>query len=301
MADYGHDVSFGVSIDPAAIGVEHALRTARLADSLGLDLLAVQDHPYQPGHLDSWTLLTYLAAATERIAVMPDVADLQLRPPTMLAKAASSLALITGGRVQLGVGGGAFPEAIAAMGAPRRTPGAMVTYSEAAVEVLTHALRGGPVEVSSPEHSVSYVAGPAVRQRPQVWLGAQQPRMLGLVGRRADGWVAPLNIYVPPDEVPERQRIIDDAARAAGRDPARVRRIYNVLGTIGAGSATPGSPGLVGDAATWVDFLATAVTELGFDTFVIWPHGDTGAQLELLAREVVPAVRRRVAHIRRSR
>jgi alkanesulfonate monooxygenase SsuD/methylene tetrahydromethanopterin reductase-like flavin-dependent oxidoreductase (luciferase family) len=77
----------------------------RQADRRGLDYLAVQDHPYQPGYLDVWTMLTYLLARTEQISVVPDVIDLQLRPPTILAKAAASLATMAGGRV--GVGGGA--------------------------------------------------------------------------------------------------------------------------------------------------------------------------------------------------
>ncbi|MCP2297212.1 Luciferase-like monooxygenase [Nocardia amikacinitolerans] len=230
---------------------------------------------------------------------MTDVADLQLRPPAMLAKAASTLAIINGGRVQLGVGGGPFPDAIAGMGAPRREPAAMVTYADAAVEVLVQALRGGPVQAGNDEHRVAYTAGPAAWQRPQVWLGAQKKRMLQLAGRRAEGWISPLNIYVPPADVPAKQRIIDDAARDAGRDPADIRRIYNVIGTIGDGPA--GGQGLTGDAATWTRFLTDAVTDLGFDTFLFWPTGDEEQQITTFAREVVPAVREQVRAIRSAR
>lgn len=304
MTDYGHDLSFGISIDPTVHDLGSSLKLARRADELGLDLLAVQDHAYQPSHLDTWTLLTYLSAVTERISVMPDVADLQLRPPAMLAKAAGSLAIINGGRVQLGVGGGPFPDAIAGMGAPRREAGAMVTYADAAVEVLVQALRGGHVEAGNEEHSVSYVAGPAARQRPQVWLGAEKNRMLRLVGRRAEGWVSPLNIYVPPADVPGKQQVIDAAALAAGRDPADIRRIWNVIGSIGDRPPTGpvhGERPLEGDVGVWVDFLADAVTELGFDTFVFWPVRDAEQQLERFATEVVGAVRSRVAERRSAR
>ncbi|SER33704.1 Flavin-dependent oxidoreductase, luciferase family (includes alkanesulfonate monooxygenase SsuD and methylene tetrahydromethanopterin reductase) [Lentzea xinjiangensis] len=303
MTDYGHELSFGVSVDPAAQGLEQAFALARQADGLGLDLLGVQDHAYQPTHLDTWTLLTYLSAATERISVMTDVADLQLRPPAMLAKAASSLAILNGGRVQLGVGGGPFPDAIAGMGAPRREGGAMVAYADISVEILLQALRGGPVRAGNEELDVTYVAGPASRQRPQVWLGAQKTRMLRLVGRRAEGWISPLNIYVPPEDVPEKQGIIDDAARAAGRDPADIRRIYNVIGAITAtgGQTRNTAQGLISDVAGWVDFLTSSVTELGFDTFIFWPAGDASTSLEAFAREVAPAVRDRVAEQRASR
>jgi alkanesulfonate monooxygenase SsuD/methylene tetrahydromethanopterin reductase-like flavin-dependent oxidoreductase (luciferase family) len=256
---------------------------------------------------DTWTLLTYLSAVTEQITVMTDVADLQLRPPAMLAKAASSLAVINGGRVQLGVGGGPFPDAIAGMGAPRREPAAMVDYADAAVEILIKALHGGQVQAGNDQHSVSYAAGPAAAQRPEVWLGAQKNRMLQLVGRRAEGWVSPLNIYVPPSDVPGKQQIIDDAARTAGREPADIRRIYNVIGTLthhstdGSTGRSVSRQGLVGDTAAWVEFLTDAVLDLGFDTFIFWPVGDSAHQLDTFATDVVPAVRNLVAERRNAR
>jgi alkanesulfonate monooxygenase SsuD/methylene tetrahydromethanopterin reductase-like flavin-dependent oxidoreductase (luciferase family) len=304
MTDYGHEPVFGVSIDPTVHGIDQAFALARRADDLGLDLLAVQDHAYQPSHLDTWTLLTYLSAATGRITVMPDVADLQLRPPAMLAKAASTLSIMNGGRVQLGVGGGPFPDAIAGMGMPRREPAAMVAYSDAAVGILRAALRGGHIDAGNDEHRVSYAAGPVAADPPQVWLGAQKPRMLRLVGRKADGWISPLNIYVPPAEVPEKQRTIDEAARSAGRDPAEIRRIYNVIGTItGAGTSTrhDARQGLVGDVTAWTAFVTDAVVALGFDTFVFWPTGDAQQQTEVFATQVVPAVRASVTRERSTR
>ena len=71
---------------------------------------------YQPRFLDTWTLLSFIGAATERIRLFPDVAALPLRPPAMLAKAAASLDLLTQGHVELGLGAGASWEPIAAMG-----------------------------------------------------------------------------------------------------------------------------------------------------------------------------------------
>jgi len=96
--DYGHPVSFGVFITPVA-QPEHSLAVAVLADELGFDLIGLQDHPYQSRFLDAWTLLTAMAMKTRRIAVFPDVANVPLRPPAVLAKAAASLDLLTGGRV----------------------------------------------------------------------------------------------------------------------------------------------------------------------------------------------------------
>lgn len=296
--DYGRNLEFGISIDPAAADLDVALTLARRADEAGLDYLAVQDHPYQPGHLDAWTLMTVLLTQTEHVSVVSDVLDLQLRPPAMLAKAAASLAVIAPGRIVLGVGGGATAHGVEAMGGTPHRGGEMVAFTEEAVMVLRRALAGGPVRLDTPRHRIrGYQAGPKPAVAVPVWLGSQKPRMLGVTGRVAEGWISPLNIYVAPHEVPERQRLIDAAAAEAGRDPRDVRRIYNVIGAIG---PYTGLNGLVGSVELWVDTLTSWALDLGFDTFVFWPMTDPVRQVELFAREVVPAVRAKVARARET-
>lgn len=172
------------------------------------------------------------------------VIDLQLRPPTMLAKAAASPASMAGGRVQLGVGGGAGAEGIAAMGGHPGSGSETVEFSDEAIQIIRHALRGGSVQADTEHHQiVGYQAGPVPPEPIEVWVGSQKPRMPAVTGRSSDGWVCPLNIYATPEEVPARQALIARAARAAGREPSAVRRIYNVIGQIGEGR---GGKGLVG-------------------------------------------------------
>jgi hypothetical protein len=96
--------------------------------------------------------------------------------------------------------------------------------------------------------------------------------------RASDGWISPLSIYVSPAEVPTRQRMIDDAAKEAGRAPAGIRRI-NVVGAFGPSARGHGPSG---DAERWADKLGEWTTRLGFDTFVFWPLADARAQLELV-------------------
>jgi alkanesulfonate monooxygenase SsuD/methylene tetrahydromethanopterin reductase-like flavin-dependent oxidoreductase (luciferase family) len=301
MTDYGRHLSFGVSLEPSAGTWALTRRLARTAEDSGLDHLAVQDHPYQPGHLDAWTLITYLSAVTDRISFLTGVADLQLRPPVMLAKAAASLSVLTDGRMQLGVGGGGIPDAIASMGGPARRGQDMVTFTEESLGILRTALAGDVVLLHSPYHAIDgYRAGPVPPKPVELWLGAQKPKMLAVTGRSADGWIAPLNIYLPPREVPSRQRIIDEAATDAGRAPSTLRRVYNVIGVIG-DHGHGSSPGLVGDVRRWVDTLTEWAVELGFDTFVFWPATDPERQLALFAGEVVPAVRERVDALRSGR
>src|SRR2546426_8314307 len=119
--DYGQPVRFGVFVVPEA--TERPLQQAAIADEVGFDIIGVQDHPYQRRFFDTWTLLTAMAMRTERITVFPDVANLPLRPPAVLAKAAATLDLLSGGRVELGLGAGGFWDAIKAYGGPLGPPG----------------------------------------------------------------------------------------------------------------------------------------------------------------------------------
>jgi alkanesulfonate monooxygenase SsuD/methylene tetrahydromethanopterin reductase-like flavin-dependent oxidoreductase (luciferase family) len=204
-------------------------------------------------------LIGDLLARTERLRFFPDVANLPLRPPAMLATLAASLDVMSSGRFELGLGAGAFWDAVAAMGRPRRSPGESVDARPA------------------PAHSIG------------IWLGAIKPRMLNLTGRAADGWVPSLP-SVPPADVPEALERIGEGAAQAGRDPAAIRRIYNVSGAIVDG---PARGVLHGPPAHWIEAL-TSFAELGFDTFVFWPDGEVLPQVERFAQEVAPGVREAV-------
>jgi alkanesulfonate monooxygenase SsuD/methylene tetrahydromethanopterin reductase-like flavin-dependent oxidoreductase (luciferase family) len=296
MSDYGHPITFGLSLYPSLDLVDDNRRLAQEADEAGLDYIAIQDHAYNREFLDTWTLISYLAAETGRITFVPDVLDLQLRPPTIVAKAAASLSVLSGGRIVLGVGGGASADGIAAMGGPRRTPGEMIAFTEEALGVMRRALRGGGVEFQSEQHAID--AGPVPVDPVPLWLGANGNRMLEVTGRSSDGWVSPLSVYVQPAAVPARQRTIDEAARSAGRAPSDVRRIYNVVGAIG---PRAGGSELIGDIGSWVDTLAEWAADLGFDTFMFWPNAAPHSQLATFAGEVVPAVRERVSDRRATR
>jgi alkanesulfonate monooxygenase SsuD/methylene tetrahydromethanopterin reductase-like flavin-dependent oxidoreductase (luciferase family) len=108
MADYGHELQFGTFITPQSQRPEDVVALARLTERAGLDLVTFQDHPYQPAFLDTWTLLSWVAAQTETVRVAPNVVNLPLRPPAVLARAAASLDLLSGGRFEVGLGAGAF-------------------------------------------------------------------------------------------------------------------------------------------------------------------------------------------------
>src|ERR1700728_5459047 len=116
VPDYGHDLLFGVFVPPSAQQADAVLALARRADEAGLDLVSVQDHPYNPQFLETWTLLTTSAAVTSRVRVFPNVANLPLRPPAVLARQVATLDILSGGRAELGIGAGGFPAAVRGMG-----------------------------------------------------------------------------------------------------------------------------------------------------------------------------------------
>ena len=146
----------------------------------------------------------------------------------------------------------------------------------------------GTSHIEGQYHSTAgYRPGPPPAHPIGLSVGADRPRLLQVVGALADGWVSPLNIYVPPEAVPAAQAAIDRGTLDNGRDPTRIRRIYNVIGTIDGNEGN----GLHGSATHWADTLADWHHNLGFDTFIFWPANNHDDQLERFAAEVVPHVR----------
>ena len=291
MSDYGRKLEFGASVEPLADPPDWAARMAKAADKAGLDLLGIQDHPYQRRFLDTWTLISTLVPVTERVRFFPDVANLPLRPPAMLAKAAASLDVLSGGRVEIGLGAGAFWDAIEAMDGPRRSPGEAVRSIEEAIKVMQL--------VWSDERSLRFDGeiyslkgmrpGPRPAHDIGIWVGAYGPRMLDLIGRLANGWVPSLG-FTQPEKLPEMQERIDSGAAEAGRKPGEIRRALNVSGSIGPEGDGP----LNGTVSKWVEELTRLALDLGMDTFIYWPSEDHERQVEVFAGEVVPAVREAV-------
>ena len=250
----------GVFVVPDATDPERTVGQIVAADRAGLDLAGVQDHPYQRRFFDTWTLLAYVAARTERITLLPDVMNLPLRQPAVLAKSAASLDVLSGGRVELGIGAGAFWEGVEAMGGPRRTPGESVEALEEAMRIMRSFLdMDRSVRLEGRHYRAAGAKpGPAPLHRIGLWIGAYRPRMLRLTGRLGDGWLPSLGGYLPEDEVEPRQRLIDEAARRAGRDPADIVRAANVG---------------IGDPRDWLDGerLADLAERLRFDALILSP------------------------------
>ncbi len=277
MPDYGHPIRFGSFITPVNSPASAPVRLAVLSEELGFDLVTFQDHPYQPSFLDTWTLLSWVAAQTERVQLSGNVLNLPLRQPAVLARAAASLDLLSGGRVSVGIGAGGFWDAIEAMGGRRLDPGQAVDALDEAIDVLRgiwDAAERRPLRVDGEYYRVAGAKrGPAPAHEIPVWVGAYKPRMLKLAGRKGDGWLPSLP-YLQPGDLPRGNGVIDQAAGSAGRDPREITRLLNVTGRESA------------------DDLARLALEDGISTFIVM--GDDPDGLRSFATEVAPAVREQV-------
>src|ERR1700704_166106 len=288
-------IQFGISLVPATERLDRIRELVRVAYEAALDLVGIQDHPYQPPFLDTWSLTPSLLAETKRISFFTDVATLPLRPPAVMAKAAASLDVLSGGRFELGLGAGGIPDVIANFGGPRRTPGEAVEAIDEAIDVIRL--------LWSDERSVSFEGkhyrlqdarpGPRPAHPISIWVGAFKPRMIRLVGRKADGWLPSLGVLTR-QELRAGNEQIDEAADKAGRDPRSIRRLINVQGLIGDKAPPPrselpvgylGGEPLAGPAAWWLETIA-GFAEDGFDTIVFWPVDPSPGQVELLIAEV---------------
>jgi alkanesulfonate monooxygenase SsuD/methylene tetrahydromethanopterin reductase-like flavin-dependent oxidoreductase (luciferase family) len=290
-------LQFGVFLSPRAADLGPLREHVQVAEAAGFDYVSFQDHPYVPDFLDTFALIGALIGQTSRLRFMTDVANLPLRPAQMLAKTSASLDVLSGGRFELGLGAGRAWDQIAGLGGPRRSPREAVAAVSEAIDVL-HALwlPGRTVTLPGQYYPVTAATGPAPAHRIGIWLGAVGPQMLDLTGRQADGWIAPLATGY--ETKPAAQDRIDSAARAAGRDPASIRRVIQLVGTVTPTPDTtsrprsgPGAQPIRTTPQIWAQIIAEFAADQRFDTVNLVLEQETSEQLRLFAAEVIPLAR----------
>jgi alkanesulfonate monooxygenase SsuD/methylene tetrahydromethanopterin reductase-like flavin-dependent oxidoreductase (luciferase family) len=285
MPDYGHALRFGSFITPVNVPPHQAVDLAKASESAGLDLVTFQDHPYQASFHDTWTLIAWVAGQTSRVHLSGNVLNLALRPPSVLARAAASLDLLSGGRVALGLGAGYFWDAVESMGGRKLTVGDGITALEDAIDIIRgvwDTANRAPLSVDGRFYTVRGAQrGPTPAHEIPLWLGAYKPRMQRLIGRKADGWLPGMPALQPGD-YGRGNTIIDEAATAAGREPSQITRLLNV---------TTGQT--AGD-------LVRLALEDGVSVFILL-GADDPATIHHFAERVAPEVRERVADARGAR
>jgi probable F420-dependent oxidoreductase len=281
---------FGLNVSTDASKGADPVARAQNAESLGFDFISVNDHPCgaSPTY-ECWTMLSWIAARTSRIQVATRVLGVPYRPPAMVAKMAATLDQLSGGRLILGLGGGASDDEFRAFGLRVPTPREKVDGLEEAVRII-HGLWSQ--ENFTFEGRLFRTEGADIEPKPQhripVWLGTFGDRALEVTGRLADGWIPSLEM-APPDRVGSMHERVLRAASEAGRDPQAISWIYNLQVRVGERDPRPhvvsGSPDEVVDRL--VGLVGLGLQAMNF--LVVGAGPDE--QAERLANEVLPAVR----------
>lgn len=262
---------------------------ARDAERLGFELVTAMDHlPGSRPSLETWTALTWAAAATERIRVSPNVLGLPYRHPAVTAKAAETLNRLSGGRLILGLGGGGSNDEFRRFGLPVREPEEKVDALEEALQI-TRSLWTGEVVSFDGKHYRLEEAQISPRPDPPIpiWLGVYGKRSITFVAKYADGWL-PSYRFAPPDRFREGRERIHRTAEEAGRDPDEIEYAYNV--GVRVDERAEARPGMIAGPPDKVIKELGEFRAIGVTFLVIWAAGDQAEQRERLASEVLPGI-----------
>ena len=307
-------LDIGVYLPQMAFSYSDVLHRARRCEELGIGSVWLYDHLYAPGspHLDSleaWTLATALLADTTRLRVGHLVLCNQFRHPVVLAKMATTLDHISGGRLELGVGSGSIEDEHFRAGLPWGTFGERSARLAETLEIITQAFTSGTVDFTGKHYSVMGMPvnpRPADSSRPPITIGGVgEKHTLPLVARYADVWNVPTYALGVIDH---KVSVLRSLCDSIGRDPDTiVMSIEAVVAVAADEAALPGvtasaekrfgdpafglrEGGLIGTPEVIVDRLRQ-LSAKGFGQVVLFTHDRASdPTLELLASEVIPRV-----------
>lgn len=291
-------IKIGVNIDPNVNELEEILNIAKIAEENSIDLIGIQDHPYVGYFFDTWTLISYLAARTNKVTFMPNVANLPLRTPSIIAKSTATLDVLTKGRIELGIGAGANWDAIEAYGMRRKSIKEGIEALEEAINVIK-LLWGIGVNTKTVEFSGKHYFlkraywGPKPKHDIKIIIGANGPKMLELTGKIGDGWSISM-FYFLPEEVKLKLKILEEACLKYGRKPKRLIKIYNIAGYITeerTGIQINEKNILIANAEEWAEFIIKINKEIGMNCFIFWPVAKKVEQTRLFCEKVAPILR----------
>lgn len=212
----------GVSLPVRELGDDLGaiVEFARAAEALGLTHLRVPEQVYRAGSgplHEPMSMMTYIAAVTSKIELVPSVIILPARQTVLVAKQAATLDNLSGGRLRLGIGVGKNAEEYEALGADFHTRG---DRCEEQIDLLKRLWTEETVDFDGKYHMLSGAGiDPLPVQKPiPIWIGASglpTARVRRRIGRQADGW---FNLCSPEEFGGLRDDIYREA-EAAGRDP----------------------------------------------------------------------------------
>ncbi|HEX3515876.1 MAG TPA: LLM class flavin-dependent oxidoreductase [Trebonia sp.] len=269
------------------------LEQARVADGTGWYGVWLADH-YMPNTGDTtpargdtyecWALLPALAAVTERVRIGTLVSPTSVHHPALLAKRASTIDWLSGGRMVLGLGAGWQINEHHAYGIELEPPGKRVSRFEESIQIVRSLLSAESTTFHGAYYDITDApCDPKPVQSPlPLLVGTRSPRMLRITARHADEW----NTWGTPEQAAVHRAALIETCHEVGRDPATVRTAVNALVGLDGSAPPPGRAALFGSAEQLVDQFGQ-YAELGFDEFILpdWNLGeDSSERADNLAR-----------------
>ena len=269
------------------------LEQARVADGTGWYGVWLADH-YMPNTGDTtpargdtyecWALLPALAAVTERVRIGTLVSPTSVHHPALLAKRASTIDRLSGGRMVLGLGAGWQINEHHAYGIELEPPGKRVSRFEESIQIVRSMLSAESTTFHGAYYDITDApCDPKPVQSPlPLLVGTRSPRMLRITARHADEW----NTWGTPEQAAVHRAALIETCHEVGRDPATVRTSVNALVDLDGSAPPPGRAALFGSAQQLVDQFGQ-YAELGFDEFILpdWNLGeDSSERADTIAR-----------------
>ncbi|MEU1951006.1 LLM class flavin-dependent oxidoreductase [Nocardia rhamnosiphila] len=306
-------MEFGIYVPQIVSEFSPLLDIARTAERTGFDNLWLYDHLWSPGlpehpSLEAWTTATALLTATSTLRVGALVLCNNFRHPVLLGRMATTLDIVSGGRLEFGLGSGSIgaehTRAGLAWGPAAERAGRLAE----ALEIITSMFARERTTFAGEHYRVDdvpNVPGPVQRPRPPVHIGGTGPKYtLPLVARYADVW------NIPTYGLPDRRRLsglLDAECERIDRDPATIRRSHQAVLALAADAgelpevtararrhfgaeAFALDEGYVGTPSMVADRLAERAAQ-GFDAVVFMVGAkQAAATMELFAAEVAPRI-----------
>jgi len=303
---------FGIYLPQVAFGYQEILDRALVAEDLGFHSVWFYDHLYSPGQPDvpsfeAWTLASYVLAHSRRLRVGHLVLCNTFRHPALLAKMASTLDVLSAGRLEIGIGSGSVELEHHQSGLPWGSGAERSGRLGEALEILTSMLEGTPTTFAGRHYRVEdlpNLPSPVQQPRPPIHVGGIGPRhTLPLVARYADVWSVPTYGLATWEE---SERLLEEECARIGRDPSTIRRSHEAVLVLapddaslavarakaerryGGGGWGLEAGGYVGTPSMVADRIAQLV-EKGVTLFVFFTHDRADPRtLELFAERVMP-------------
>ena len=311
----GPPIEFGLYLPQVALSYREILDRALVAEAAGFHSVWFYDHLYSPGQpehpsFEAWTLAAYVLAQSRRIRVGHLVLCNSFRHPALLGKMASTLDVLSEGRLDLGLGSGSVELEHRQAGIPWGSAAERAERLGEALAILTSMFAGGPTTFAGRHYQVEALANlpvPLQRPRPPIHVGGVGPRRtLPLVAHYADVWNVPTYGLAGWEE---SDRLLQEECGRIGRDPSTIRRSHEAVLVLAPdqGSLAPAraqaerrfggrgwgleAGGFVGTPSMVADRIA-GLAEKGVTLFVFLTHDRADPRtLELFAERVMPELR----------